>query len=295
MDFGKLEELTAVDFSLPEWKFFGEKNTQKSELNIHLGLTGWGEKSWVGKIYPKGIKNENMLHYYSQYYKTIEFNTTFYRIPEISTVQKWYEKSSDGFLFCPKIPQVISHSNDFGKSRDFWMIFEESILGFKEKLGISFLQMPSHFSIQKSKLLFNFLTQNLFTIPFAIELRHESWFGADGIKYLNELVEICTQKGIGLVHTDVAGRRDVMHGFISNKTVFIRFVGNKGHSSDYQRLKYWKEAFLLFGENEVENVFFMIHQPNPDYLIQYSKTVFQEFGKEILPFLDEKNQQMLMF
>ena len=49
--------------------------------NIYIGTSGWsypkGEGTWTGYFYPTGKINE--LEYYSQFFNTVEVNSSFYR------------------------------------------------------------------------------------------------------------------------------------------------------------------------------------------------------------------------
>ena len=78
MKFGKLHDISQVDFSLaPE-----DPRTQQLlptyrthvDLKIYVGCPVWGNKAWIGKIYPKGAKSNEYLGYYSQSFNTIELN-----------------------------------------------------------------------------------------------------------------------------------------------------------------------------------------------------------------------------
>jgi hypothetical protein len=64
----------------------------------------------------------------------------------------------------------------------------------------------------------------------------------------------------GLVITDVAGRRDVAHMWITGPHLIIRFGGNGGHSSDQERLFTWKNIILQLAEKKMEEIYFFSHQ-----------------------------------
>ena len=66
-------------------------------------------------------------------------------------------------------------------------------------------------------------------------------------------------RSVAAVITDVAGRRDVLHGYITAPRSMVRFVGNGLIDSDYQRLEEW--VFKLSDWNLTENYFFP-HQPD---------------------------------
>ena len=65
-----------------------------SQVKIYIGTSGWsypkGEGTWTGHFYPKGKINE--LEYYSQFFNTVEINSTFYRPPNPGYVRnrQWF-------------------------------------------------------------------------------------------------------------------------------------------------------------------------------------------------------------
>ena len=116
MKFGKLEDISQVNFTLPPthpktWQVLGNamRDRQNKDFNVYFGATGWSNKEWVGKWYPGSAKPKDYLYHYTRQFNTIELNTTHYRIPDNRTVDRWRETAPDGFLFCPKVPQLISH------------------------------------------------------------------------------------------------------------------------------------------------------------------------------------------
>ena len=106
MNFGKLQDISKVDFSMPSEPAFNEKiwsNSPCPTPHVYWGCTGWGMAQWVGDFYPKGTKSKDYLQHYAKQFSTIELNTTHYRIPSLNTIQKWYEESDNDFKFAPKI------------------------------------------------------------------------------------------------------------------------------------------------------------------------------------------------
>lgn len=53
------------------------------QVKLYTGTSGWsypkGEGTWTGYFYPPGKINE--LEYYSQFFNTVEINSSFYRPP----------------------------------------------------------------------------------------------------------------------------------------------------------------------------------------------------------------------
>lgn len=264
MEFGKLKDISTVDFQLPDdpegtKRFLKSLPRSDKKPVIYIGCTGWSMKEWVGKIYPKGAKPVDFLKYYAEQFNTIELNTTHYRIPTDDTVANWKAGTTDDFRFCPKIPQIISHSSDLGYESGNVQAFCQSIGLLKEKLGCCFLQLPPFFGSNKLNLLEHFIKDFPQHLPLAIELRHESWFNEKSS--FEAVFELFENYNISPVITDVAGRRDVLHLRLTTNTVLIRFVGNNLHPTDFQRIDQWVGRIKTWLENGLSTIYFFAHEP----------------------------------
>ncbi|MCI5081280.1 MAG: DUF72 domain-containing protein, partial [Saprospiraceae bacterium] len=264
MKFGKLQDISQVDFSLPSTpeatQFVLQQQDSDTPKQFFIGCTGWSMKEWVGKVYPKNTKTKDFLQAYGKQFNTIELNTTHYRIPNTSTIEKWYQETPADFQFCPKIPQVISHSRDLGFTGGQLPAFCEAISGLKEKLGCCFIQLPPYFNTDRIKIIENFLTRWPKTMLIAFEIRHESWF--QDPKALLDLHSLLVENNAAFVITDVAGRRDVLHQMVSNALTMVRFVGNGLHSTDYSRIDAWIDLLKEWLEAGLQKVYFFPHEPD---------------------------------
>ncbi len=265
MKFGKTDNLSGIDFSLPTEP---ERNrlildnlpARNSPPKIFIGATGWGMKEWIGKWYPKGTKQKDFLKAYGKQFNTIELNTTHYRIPNISLTEKWKSETPEDFVFCPKIPQTISHSREMGLNTDRIEIFSREIKNLEEKLGCCFLQMPPYFKSDRIAVLERFLSEWDNGIPLAIEIRHEDWF--QNKKEFQQWILLLEKYNISTVITDVAGRRDVLHMGLTTDIAMIRFVGNGLIPSDFSRIDEWVEKLSHWFENNLKTVYFFTHEPD---------------------------------
>lgn len=276
MKFGKLTDISQVDFSLPVdhpanqgylENLGGDKN---KTLQLYTGCTGWSMPEWVGKWYPKKTKAKDFLKAYGQQFNTIELNTTHYRIPDSNLVSKWCNTVPEDFRFCPKIPQKISHDKNLGLGGDQLPLFWSALRGFDNKLGACFMQLPPHFPVERMPVLERFLEVWPSVYPLAIEVRHESWFEEE--TDLLALMSLLRNYNVGFVITDVAGRRDVLHSRLTADFAMIRFVGNGLHSSDHTRIDDWCVRLNEWRKAGLTKVFFFPHEPDnilaPD-LTQY--------------------------
>lgn len=271
MKFGAAPDLSKVIFELPLDPLANKARLDRFELgptegkpNIYLGATGWSMKEWVGKWYPKGTKTGEFLKEYGKQFNTIELNTTHYRIPTDELVKKWVDSVPADFRFCPKIPQHISHRNDFGHKEGHLTNFIAALDGMGEKMGCAFVQFPPYFDAARLDRLKVFLDRWPRLLPLAVEVRHESWFGDPFIT--EALMDTLASYGTAAVITDVAGRRDVLHNYITAPRTMIRFVGNGLIESDFERLAEWGAKLqdwnlpeTYFFPHQPENVLSLIH------------------------------------
>ncbi len=259
MKFGKLTDISQVDFSLPPASGPAPNPLPAGEkLPLYIGATGWSMPQWTGKWYPRGAKPTDLLQHYAKQFGTIELNTTHYRIPTPATIDKWYAATPADFRFCPKVPQRISHDRQLGLGQDALPQFIQAITGLQEKLGCAFAQFPPYFGTDRLGLLERFLAAWPTSIPLAVELRHESWFATPG-RQLDRLAAVLAKYDVAFVITDVAGRRDVLHMRLTAPRTLIRFVGNGLHPTDYERIDAWVERLATW---RLPETYFFPHEPD---------------------------------
>src|ERR1044072_7199830 len=137
MQFGRLQNIDAVDFSLPHSHPGTEKivgGTKSEALNIYIGAPVWNDPGFPGKIYPADAREKDFVKYYGQQFNCIELNATHYRVPTPGTIKRWADAVPEGFRFCPKVHQSISHRNNIMHCIPELHAFYESIQGFGMQL-----------------------------------------------------------------------------------------------------------------------------------------------------------------
>jgi uncharacterized protein YecE (DUF72 family) len=159
-----------------------------SEKNIYIGTSGWsyprGEGTWKGYFYPAGRINE--LEFYSQFFNTVEVNSSFYRPPDPGIVAGWAKRVPPGFLFAVKLWQKFTHPKMFKEatgeaaaiSREDVDIFCRSLepLARTGKLGALLAQFPPSFKNDDyGRQIIGALARTFGQYPLAVELRQRSW------------------------------------------------------------------------------------------------------------------------
>ena len=156
--------------------------------NIYIGTSGWsypkGEGTWKGYFYPAGKYNE--LEYYSQYFNTVEVNSSFYRPPNPGYAENWVKRTPKDFLFTVKIWQKFTHPKMYEEatgekaaiSQSDIDLFKKSIepLYRSNKLGALLAQFPPSFKNDYfGKQILAAVLKTFGEYRLAVELRHRSW------------------------------------------------------------------------------------------------------------------------
>ncbi len=147
-------------------------------LPLHIGCPVWNCEGWNDVVYPAGTKRPQWLSWYTQMFNCVEGNSSFYAIPSIDQARRWGSEAAEGFRFCLKFPREISHDralvNCAAATGDFLAALEQ--LAQANRLGPTFLQLGPHFAADRFATLSTFLKNLPREFPWAVEVRHLSWF-----------------------------------------------------------------------------------------------------------------------
>lgn len=151
-----------------------------------IGCSGFAYKEWKGVFYPEGLAQSRWFNYYTQHFNTLELNVTFYRFPTLKSLEGWYNKAPEGFIFSAKVPRWITHYRKFEETErmlgDFYGLLKE---GLKEKMGCVLFQLPGRFEYSKDKLE-KIIAQSDSSFTNVIEFRNEGWWRKDVMQALKK-------------------------------------------------------------------------------------------------------------
>lgn len=258
MQFGKLASIQGASpeqFQLPEshWLLhYAPKNCA-----VYAGGTTWNIPQWVGSTYPDKTPRRLFPEAYSRAFGTIEFNATHYRIYSETKMKEWANATPEGFRFCPKFPQIISHYRRFKNCEGPTDDFIAGLLALGNRLGPSFIQLPPHFAPKHADALWAYLEQWPRELPVSVEFRHPEWFLGEQ-SHWGRLAKL----GIGTVISDTAGRRDALHMRITAPHVLVRFGGYEGNAIDAHRLAQWAEWIDAFEAHGGASFHLLVHEPD---------------------------------
>ena len=203
-------------------------------LNTYIGTSGWsypkGEGTWKGFFYPPGRINE--LEYYSQYFNTVEINSSFYRPPNPGYVYNWARRVPTGFLFAMKLWQKFTHPRVYRDTTgDEAIISQQDVDVFRSgieplaksgKLGALLAQFPPSFKNDDyGRQILGAVAKTFGEYPLAVELRHRSWSDdEDTVRLLRENNVAWVQIDEPKFRTSVAREVPVTAGI-----AYLRFHG----------------------------------------------------------------------
>ena len=133
----------------------------------YVGTSGWSYPSWKPGFYPPEAKPTEFLHHYAGRFRTVELNTTGYRLPAEEQFERWAAQTPPGFRFAPKLNAY--RTSDLAT-------FEERVRRLGDRLG------PIR-AVIGSKRDEGLLTLMLGSLDPALQIafyfRHDSWEGVE--------------------------------------------------------------------------------------------------------------------
>src|ERR671933_162237 len=135
----------------------GTVATAATVPRLYVGTSGWSYPSWRPGFYPEGTRPADFLRHYAQHFRTVELNTTGYRLPAEEQFRRWAEQTPAGFAFAPKLPGN-----------------RVRVVG--DRLGPVRVQLINERDEGMLELLLGSLDPDL---RLAFDLPHESWAGIE--------------------------------------------------------------------------------------------------------------------
>ena len=215
--------------------------------DVRIGCSGWNYAHWRGLIYPKRLPAKAWLEHYATLFDTVEINNTFYRLPNVSSVRGWVERSPPGFLFAVKMSRYITHIKRLGGLEQGIPLFYSRIapLARSPKLGPVLWQLPPTFVRDEERL-----ATALRSLPpgrHCFEFRHETW-------YVPQVYELLREHGAALVIPD-SPKYPFREIELTADWTFVRFHhGRRGRRGNYSEseLQEWAERVAAWRSAEID-------------------------------------------
>jgi len=141
---------------------------------ILVGTSGWTYSDWEGVFYPEGIKGAERLLFYCTKFRTVEVNSSFYRLPFKSLIESWNKRLPEDFHLVLKGSRGVTHLKRLKDCEAELTRFMDRVSQLKN-LKCILWQLPPSLKMD-TDLLERFLAILPKGYRYALEFRHESWW-----------------------------------------------------------------------------------------------------------------------
>lgn len=177
------------------------------------------------QTFPAEFKLSSRLNYYASLFNTLEVNSTFKKIPMLTTLEKWSLEVPAEFRFTIKLWREITHIKQLNTNLDNIDTFLNAANHIGDKKGCLLIQFPGSITAsymdQVDKILqrLNDLDpQNSW--QKAVEFRDVSW-------YADQTYEVLNKYDTSMVLHDMPKSKNLILNKEA-KFVYFRFHGPKG-------------------------------------------------------------------
>jgi uncharacterized protein YecE (DUF72 family) len=215
-------------------------------MKWHIGCSGFHYKEWKEHFYPAALPQRRWFEYYSFRFDTLELNVTFYRFPQLKSLQNWYTISPSHFYFSVKAPRLITHYKQFRDCEQLLDDFYNTITeGLQEKLGPVLFQLPPAYAYTAERLAL--LIENMRAgFRNVIEFRHQSWWNTEVYDAL---------KRSGTIFCGISHPGLPIDTIVNNSVAYYRFHGiAKRYYSAYTQKELKAMADSLLTNKRVKEV-----------------------------------------
>jgi uncharacterized protein YecE (DUF72 family) len=169
---------------------------------ILVGTSSWADPGFVKEWYPPKMAARERLPWYAQRFQTVELNSSFYAVPDRTTVHQWVAATPDDFVFDVKVHRALSRhaapldslppdlrdgvattergrvrlSTELELALAGRLVEETAPLAEAGKLGAYLVQLTPAFAPHRHELEeLDGLVDALAPHRVAVELRHRGW------------------------------------------------------------------------------------------------------------------------
>jgi hypothetical protein len=120
---------------------------------VRVGVSGWVHQPWRSLFYPKRLRHVQELAFAASHFRAIEVNATFYGPQRPETFDAWAEQVPPGFLFVPKAPREITHTDRLRAPEALVArFFASGVLNLGASLGPVLWQLPPDLRFRAERL-----------------------------------------------------------------------------------------------------------------------------------------------
>ena len=143
-------------------------------MTIQIGTSGWHYQHWRGVYYPDELNSSKWLAFYAREFSCVEVNSSFYRLPDKTTIDSWLTATPDHFKFAIKASRYITHQKKLRECQESLQRLFQTTAQFGDKLGPIVFQLPPHWRMNIERLA-TFVQLLPLDLQIAMEFRDPDW------------------------------------------------------------------------------------------------------------------------
>jgi uncharacterized protein YecE (DUF72 family) len=156
-----------------------------------IGPAGWSYNDWNGYVYPTPRpKDFHEAAFLSQFFDTIEINTSFYQPLRPDHASLWLQRvaANPNFVFTAKLWQKFTHDPSATAEDEHAVRAGFDVLRSAGKLGAVLAQFPFSFHRAPDTIAYLAAILKRFSsdYPLVVELRHASWHAPETLEFFRE-------------------------------------------------------------------------------------------------------------
>jgi uncharacterized protein YecE (DUF72 family) len=205
----------------------GTRKAQKGSAGtIRVGPAGWSYADWAGIVYPaRRPAGFHEAAYLSDFFDTIEINTSFYQPLRPQHCRHWIElvSANPRFVFTAKLWQAFTHTRSAGAEDERAVREGFDVLRDAGRLGAVLLQFPFSFHrTEENNAYLDKLLKQFSDYPLVVEVRHATWNDKAFYSMLHE-------RGVGFCNIDqpVIGRSMKPTERATARVAYVRLHGRR--------------------------------------------------------------------
>ncbi|WP_181305627.1 DUF72 domain-containing protein [Rufibacter sp. XAAS-G3-1] len=185
---------------------------------IYIGTSGWHYNHWKGNFYPPGVTSKQFTQHYLRFFRTVEINNSFYRLPTAETFAAWRASVPDDFLFAVKASRYLTHMKKLKDPQQGLAQLLGNAQHLEEKLGPILFQLPPAWRLNLERFR-DFLKALPPYYRYTFEFRDQSW-------YSPHVYALLRQHNHAFCIYDLAGHLSPLE--ITADFVYVRLHGPEG-------------------------------------------------------------------
>ena len=247
---------------------------------IRIGTCSWADESLSKYWYPPEVTPGQRLVYYTERFDTVEVDSTYYRLPVEEMVQRWAERTPDGFVMHVKAfgvmtrhpvkleqlpPDLRDEAQADPRGRverpsrelraEIFSRFRAALEPLRSagKLGGILLQLPAYIVYKPLSLEYlEWAREQLDGDEVLVEFRHRSWLEEE-----NRAATLSFLEGIGATHVIVDAPKTEARNLVptvvalTSPTAYVRFHGRNEKTWNVRGKSAAERFDYLYSEDEL--------------------------------------------